>query len=211
MPKPNQENTFIHQSVHDIIWQEKGSSSEDIATPNATPKLQATSHMLYTRGQKKWEGVMCCDIFVVLSTLHLVCFVFANYTSHSLGLKRKYPLPCLHRSTWTFLMTCLKQGVKISLLASLLHFSLGSAALLLVKKSSYPIMSGAMLEWSPCPYLPHITWSFSQLVCLSVYFFSFFVTDQCKRSISHHVLVSGSCICQTDSLSRCLSLSLRWV
>lgn len=53
------------------------------------------------------------------------------------------------------LMAGLKPSVKISL-ALLLHFSCGSAALLLVRRSSYPIMSGAMLEWSPCPYLPHI-------------------------------------------------------
>ncbi len=99
-------------------------------------------------------------------------------------------------------MTCPKQSVKISV-ASLLHFSLGSAALLLVKKSSYPIMSGAMLEWSPCPYLQHITWSFSQHVYLS--FFPFFPHRSMYSGRSHHV---PSCISSTDSLSGCISSSL---
>lgn len=137
------------------------------------PSFKPSHECFILEGRKLRICEMCCDIFVVLSTLYLVCFAFASYISHSLGIKRKYPLLCPHHSTWTFLMTCLKQSVKISLLASLLHFSLGSAALLLVKKSSYPIMSGAMLEWSPCPYLPHITWSFSP-TCLSLFIFSFF-------------------------------------
>ena len=153
--------------------------------------------------------------FAVLPTLYLLCVVPAHCSrvSYSLRLKRKYSLPCLHHSTWTFLMASLKPSGKISLLASLLHFSLGSLALLLVKKSSYPIMSGAMLEWSPCLYLPHITCFF--FPDLSVSFSPFFASHINVRSLwlSHTMF-----LCQVhvsflrqDSVSRCLSLSFRWV
>lgn len=125
-----------------------------------------------------------CAMKYILFCQHYILYALnlPNYNPDSLRLKRKYPLPWLHHSAWTFLMTCPKPSVKISLLASPLHSSLGSTALLLVKKSSYPIMSGRdgwMITLS-IPSTHYMVFFPNMSLSRFLFFFSFF-TDQFKQ------------------------------
>lgn len=155
-----------------------------------------------------------CAMKYILFCQHYILYALClpNYNPDSLRLKRKYPLPWLHHSAWTFLMTCPKPSVKISLLASPLHSSLGSTALLLVKKSSYPIMSGRD-GWMITLSIPSTHYMvFFPNMSLSLVFSFFFLSSQINLSSPpQHALMPGSGISQTDSSSRCLSFSLRWV
>lgn len=153
-----------------------------MATINVTPRPQDTSKCFR------------CELLWYTCSFLFVQFLPSIFTITK-GLKENTPCLILHHSKWTFWMTCRSKAWQ-SLCWPLCSISLflGSAALLLVNKSSYPIMSGAMLEWSPCPYLPHITWPVPQQF--------FYAADQCKLSLFLS-LSPRSRICQTDSFFLC--------